>query len=78
MVRLVTDVFVIQMAKELNFTEGPFGVHVIVESTGNLLDRNHLVRLRIQNRASNTPKTSNSHKYTQKSYTQIDDGDQTI
>ena len=48
----ITDIFMIQVAKQLNLPKSALGVHVIIKRVGDFLDRDHLVRLRIQHRAS--------------------------
>lgn len=49
----------IQMAQQLNLTKCALRVHVIVEGVCYLLDRNHLVRLRVQHGAANITEVEN-------------------
>lgn len=43
-----TNIFMIQMAKKLNLPKGSLRIHVIIKSIGYLLNRNHLIRVRVQ------------------------------
>lgn len=53
----------IHVTKQLDFTEGPLCINLVVKCIRNLLDGNVLIRLRVQNRAVHT---HNNKKQTQK------------
>lgn len=50
--KLNTNIFMIQVAKKLDLSESPLCIHIVVESIRYLLQRHHLISLRVQNGAS--------------------------
>jgi len=52
----------IHVTKQLDFSEGPLGVNLVVKRIRNLLDSNMLIRLRVQSRAIHTQQNKNQTK----------------
>lgn len=53
----LTNVFMIHVTKQLDFTEGPLCINLVIKRIRNLLDGNVLIRLRVQSRAVHTKTT---------------------
>jgi len=53
----------IHVTKQLDFSEGPLGVNLVVKRIRNLLDGNMLIRLRVQRRTIHTQQTKGNQKF---------------